>query len=157
MEKFVVKYLYVHNWSFHYNHSKRNDCIQILILASIAIMSQESREFLSWLEGCCNTLSRLSCLSHYTLTSPPLLSLSLSLSLCLSLSLSPSLSLSLSLALRPKLSLCDHTEGLQQRRRGHSCVWERHHQTTVRYETRISLLTWKSFGLFHSETVQERN
>lgn len=60
---------------------------------------------------------------------------------------------SLSVSLRPQLPLCDHTEGLQQRGWGDSCVWERHHQTTVRCELHTLKFTRRSaektFDLLH--------
>lgn len=48
-------------------------------------------------------------------------------------------SVTVALSPRPQLPLCDHTEGLQQRRRGDSCVRERHHQTAVGYELHTNL------------------
>lgn len=81
----------------------------------IQILNYELRasRVLEWIDGCIN-LSCSSCLSHTLLR-------------CLSLSL------------RPQLPLRDHTEGLQQRGWGNSCVWERHHQTTVGYGVHINL------------------
>lgn len=119
--------IYMHKWSLHYSHSKRKDCIQILNYELRASIVWD------WLDGCIN-LSRSSCLSHTYFH-------------CLSLSLS----------LRPQLPLCDHTEGLQQRGWGDSCVWERHHQTAVGYDSHINLLPAhlkQTSDLFNVDTLQ---